>query len=281
MAERYCRNCGHGLREDDRFCPSCGRPAYETAHLPTPEADVPVPPPGQFGTGDFAPQAGTPSPSRSATGKLFIGCAGALVLLFLFVGCLAVLTQGGGESTDSNPSAERDTQQPAQDEEPPPEEEPPPGEEPPEEEPPEDQAGGSQARVYGVGEEAQVGDVSYTVTNAWPTQELRDRYGVSPPKTGHFIVVNFVFANKGDEPVNVSGIGMYLYDSRGREFETESDTFGYIPEDKDIFLLDRINPGMSREAQVIYSVPPDTSGFELEVTSGFFRSEVARISLGL
>jgi hypothetical protein len=269
MADRYCRNCGHELQDDDRFCPSCGRPAHETAHVPTPEADVPVPSPGNFDTGGFAPQAGTPPPSRSAAGKLFIGCAGAVVLLVLFVGCLAVLGQGtGGESVDGNPSAERAAQQPPEEEEPPPEEEEPPPEE-------------EQARVYSVGEEVQVGDVAYTVTKARPTQELTDRYGISPPKTGNFIVVNFLFANKGEGPVNVSGIGMYLYDSQGRQFETESDTFGYIPEDKDIFLLDRINPGMSREAQVIYSVPPDASGFELEVTSGFWQSEVARISLGL
>jgi hypothetical protein len=56
--------------------------------------------------------------------------------------------------------------------------------------------------------------------------------------------------------------------------------FGYIPEEKDIFLLDRINPGLSKGAQVIYTVPPDASGFELEVTSGFFQSEVERIKLG-
>jgi predicted amidophosphoribosyltransferase len=51
MADRYCSNCGHELAEDDRFCPNCGRPVHETAHVPTPDADVPVPPPpvGQAG----------------------------------------------------------------------------------------------------------------------------------------------------------------------------------------------------------------------------------------
>jgi hypothetical protein len=42
--DRYCRNCGDELNPDDRFCPSCGRPVHQTAHVPTPEADVPVPP---------------------------------------------------------------------------------------------------------------------------------------------------------------------------------------------------------------------------------------------
>ena len=43
MADRYCRNCGRELAEDDRFCPNCGTPVHEAAHVPTPEADRPVP----------------------------------------------------------------------------------------------------------------------------------------------------------------------------------------------------------------------------------------------
>jgi hypothetical protein len=42
-----------------------------------------------------------------------------------------------------------------------------------------------------------------------------------------------------------SDVGLYLYDSEDRQFETDGDMFGYVPEDKDIFLLERINPGMS------------------------------------
>jgi hypothetical protein len=45
--ERYCSNCGQELRPEDRFCSNCGRPVHLTAHVPTPEADVPVPPPQQ------------------------------------------------------------------------------------------------------------------------------------------------------------------------------------------------------------------------------------------
>jgi hypothetical protein len=40
---RYCSNCGHQLAENDRFCANCGKPVHETAHVPTPEADSPVP----------------------------------------------------------------------------------------------------------------------------------------------------------------------------------------------------------------------------------------------
>src|SRR5215213_10146003 len=65
MADRYCRNCGHGLAEDDRFCPDCGSPVHEVAHVPTPEADVPVPPPQQDRSAALLqPENGAPSPGR-------------------------------------------------------------------------------------------------------------------------------------------------------------------------------------------------------------------------
>ena len=45
--DRYCRNCGEELQPEDCFCGNCGRPVHATAHVPTPEADVSVPPPQQ------------------------------------------------------------------------------------------------------------------------------------------------------------------------------------------------------------------------------------------
>lgn len=42
MVDRYCRNCGHELRSNDRFCTGCASPVQQTAHVPTPEANVPV-----------------------------------------------------------------------------------------------------------------------------------------------------------------------------------------------------------------------------------------------
>ena len=42
--ERFCGNCGHKLSLEDQLCPNCGRPVHQTARVPTPEADMPVPP---------------------------------------------------------------------------------------------------------------------------------------------------------------------------------------------------------------------------------------------
>ena len=91
-ADRYCRNCGHELRQEDRFCPGCGRPVRETAHVPTPDADVLVPPPPS------SQQAEAPSWGRSGVSRFFLigGFGVVLVLVLLGVGLAALAGAGGG-----------------------------------------------------------------------------------------------------------------------------------------------------------------------------------------
>ena len=77
--ERYCGNCGHELSPEDRFCPSCGRPVHRTEHVPTPEADAPVPPP------PLQAQRTAPPPEASFSIK-------EMVVLGVGAGVFALLT---------------------------------------------------------------------------------------------------------------------------------------------------------------------------------------------
>lgn len=135
------------------------------------------------------------------------------------------------------------------------------------------------AEVASIGEEVTVGDVSYTVTGAERVTQLEDPYGFEDPLTGNFMLVSFTFTNNGSEPVTVSDLGMYLYDSEDNQYETDTEAAFYLPDDTAMYMLDRVNPGLSQDVQTLYAVPPDASGFELEVSSGFFASETARIDL--
>src|SRR5918997_4816948 len=74
LADRYCRNCGHELAEDDRFCPNCGTPVHKAAHVPTPEADVPLPPPPQQTS-----NTSSPPPQHSPTSAGFGAGFGAAI----------------------------------------------------------------------------------------------------------------------------------------------------------------------------------------------------------
>lgn len=112
---------------------------------------------------------------------------------------------------------------------------------------------------------------------------VHESAAVSTPKADVSVQLRrrgLYLANNGTEPVTMSDVRLYLYDNKNREYETDGNVFGYVSEEKHIFLLNRVNPSLSLEAQVIYTVPPDAAGFELEVTSGCFQSEVERLSLG-
>lgn len=106
MAEaphRYCSNCGHELSTEAQFCPNCGSPVHRTAHVPTPEADVQVPPPpqpGSAGSANFGPTT-QGQPAQSGFGRrhpILTGCLGIIVLLFL-LGILGTAIGGGGDET--------------------------------------------------------------------------------------------------------------------------------------------------------------------------------------
>ena len=94
MADRFCGNCGQELRPDARFCGNCGKATHEVAHVPTPEADVPVPPlPPQQGA---SPAGGRVSGTKS-TRNAFIAL-GVVGLLIVGVLVLAAIPTGGGET---------------------------------------------------------------------------------------------------------------------------------------------------------------------------------------
>jgi hypothetical protein len=107
LADRYCRNCGNELAEDDRFCSNCGRAVHESAHVPTPEADRPVrriPPAAErdaserlrYGTLDAPTQSRYQrhGPGVWSGVKVFFG--GCIVLPIIIILFLVLMLSGGG-----------------------------------------------------------------------------------------------------------------------------------------------------------------------------------------
>jgi hypothetical protein len=102
VAERYCRNCSQELLDDSRFCPNCGTPILEAAHVPTPEAEVPEDPLQQIleaHSVDVPPQprsatsTGSGAGFGAAIGWIVGGCSVVLVLtVMMFGGCAALLS---------------------------------------------------------------------------------------------------------------------------------------------------------------------------------------------
>src|SRR5215212_9689879 len=107
--DRYCRNCGQELQPEDQFCRNCGRPVHATAHVPAPEADMPVPPPPQAEDRSAPPQAPQARPGAGRVQTAPRGPVWGMLAVFL-VQWVVVTVQ---ERTSATRSATRSG--PAQD----------------------------------------------------------------------------------------------------------------------------------------------------------------------
>src|SRR5215208_440522 len=100
---RYCGNCGNELDPEDRFCQNCGRPVLQTAQVPTPEADVPVPPPPQQEEAGTQPleQADAQAREPWTTRQYALGCLGAFFVVFVVGAFVAALAGNGGGGNEA------------------------------------------------------------------------------------------------------------------------------------------------------------------------------------
>lgn len=183
---------------------------------------------------------------------VLIGCGGLVVLVVALVVVVASVGGGGGGGSQTAGSGS--------------------GEEA------EDQPGATKANAVAIGEPVKAGKVEWTVVTAREATSLKSSFGGK--KDGSFVIVDFNFTNGNKEAVTLDSESFRLIDSEGREFEVDTDTYEYVEPGKDIFL-DQVNPGVSKEGEVIFTVAPDASDFTLEAgDTDMFADENAYIKLG-
>lgn len=94
------------------------------------------------------------------------------------------------------------------------------------------------------------------------------------------MIVDFAFTNNGNEPITLSQNSLALLSGDDRESQLDTDTFGYIDPQRDV-LLEQVNPGVTREGEVIFTVAPNASDFRLRVGDArAFSNENAFVDLG-
>jgi hypothetical protein len=114
---KHCSNCGYELSPEHRFCLNCGRPVHQTASVPTPEADVPVPPAprakraGRFGAA--AARAPTQESGDRGLRHLLLGGGLVIIGLFMFAVILGTILGSGSNGGDGGKVAEKPQQKPA------------------------------------------------------------------------------------------------------------------------------------------------------------------------
>ena len=265
MANRYCSNCGHELSQEAQFCQNCGSPAHQTARVPTPEADVPVPPlPGQQQAGESGPpptQQASASPQRRSTAsKLFIGCAGLVVVSFLVVGCFGVLVVAGGVSQQSASSGNDDQSE-------------------------EFMSGQAPApkdiRKCAVGQPCKMGASTLTVTDVRMDDIVPITFD-QPLTNGPYVFVDYSYTYGGDEVVSISDYPQFPLNAGDKRYLPDYDATSSwsIDKDEDISLED-MQPGVPIKGHLVYKVAPGSKDFTLGVQDLIApnRSEPAAISV--
>ena len=115
-----------------------------------------------------------------------------------------------------------------------------------------------------VGETVKAGDLSWTVTDAYPKDAV-SKY-TFPPETirDSFVRLNFTVENVSDRPVTLTDETIILYDAAGTEYLPEADrNSSFVPPKYNILFneLGLLQPGETREGKVNFGVLPDAEGF--------------------
>ena len=135
-------------------------------------------------------------------------------------------------------------------------------------------------KTYSLGQTAKVGNVVWTVKDAYRTNQLKSGFGTQ--KRGRFVVLDFTFTNNRDEEVTLDPqLHLVFKDSQGREFGPDPDAWEFVPSNLNIFL-EPVNPGVSKDGRVVYQVAPDAKGFTLTVDDvEFLEDKSAVFGLGI
>ena len=275
MAEtptRYCSNCGNELNPEDRFCQNCGTPVHRAATVPTPEADVPVPPPPQAGSGGPAApgQPAQEQPAQPGWGwrhPILTGCLGIIGMFFL-LGIVGTIVSGGGGGGNGGGGG-KVAQKPQQQQQEHKASKPAPK--------PVRKKPAPKPQYASVGEKVPVDDEAYQVNKAWKQNGI---HSALENLKGTFVVVDFTFYNMGSDTRTLDDTALKLKDSQGRSYDVIQDNTMVVPMSKDIFLED-VSPGVYKQGRAIFSVAPTANGFVLVCshTNWMSSAEPAQIKL--
>jgi hypothetical protein len=102
------------------------------------------------------------------------------------------------------------------------------------------------------------GQFEFTVQSVKCGRRTVGSSGLTQTAQGQYCLVAVKVANVGDEARTFDSSSQYLFDSRGRKFETDDATL-YLEDNGNAFL-ENINPGNSVNGTLVYDVPH--TGFE-------------------
>jgi ribosomal protein L40E len=122
----------------------------------------------------------------------------------------------------------------------------------------------SRAKIFKIGENVIIDGKTrwkvLSVENLGSKLSSTNPFIESKTTTGKFIKVRFEVENISKDLESVGNIG--LIDSQGREYVPSPKVFFWIPDEEELFLIDNINPNITKTYTVIFEVAKDATGLK-------------------
>ena len=127
--------------------------------------------------------------------------------------------------------------------------------------------------VYKTGENVSVGAFGYQVYGSWYSNKLSGNQFLNQQPDAKYLFVDLGVVNGEKESYTIPPFK--LIDQNNAEYETSSKAWAA---EGSIGLLDKLNPGVSKRAYVIFDVPEGKS-YKLKVSGGYWSGKEALIEL--
>lgn len=132
--------------------------------------------------------------------------------------------------------------------------------------------------IAAIGESLKVGDVVFKVNEVHTTDKITDGGGYityEPDSEGAtFLVLNATVENAGKEAITTDSSFFKL-----KNGDVEYSPTTIFTTDTKFFSFDGINPGLSMTGNVLFEIPVETTGLNLQVQTGIFGTEQGEIKI--
>jgi hypothetical protein len=87
----------------------------------------------------------------------------------------------------------------------------------------------------------------------------------SSVRSGHFVVIDFIYTYKGKQPVSLGEIPWTLTDGSGSTYTYDFDATNTYSGYNENIIYAKVQPGVSKPGKAIFSVAPDAKDFTLTI----------------
>jgi hypothetical protein len=135
-------------------------------------------------------------------------------------------------------------------------------------------------KVYSIGEEVNVSSRIFTVNDVEELDEVKDPMGTKYPAgdQARFIKINITVKNQKKQEQIITSDEIKLVSNNGTEYSTDETNEIWVNSTGQSFFLQPINPGVSKTANILFSIPKEIplDNLKIKVSDGGLIDEVIK-----